>query len=156
MNNLFAKEQHIILIGEPSFSRSKLVNHCLFIIRYRLHFQRESREEIDRRKKLAQLPIVKGSEESLEIPIEQIYRPGSALDMPIRPTWTYQMTKEELNQQEQTYFNVRRTNTKNFFSSIDKRFLAEISGENLREFRCRTSQLFRNESGNMATTMAND
>ncbi|CAF0914098.1 unnamed protein product [Rotaria sp. Silwood1] len=73
--------------------------------RYRLHFQRESRDEIDRRKKLAQLPIEKLPEESLEIPIEQIYRPGSALDMPIRPAWTYNMTKEQLEQQEQTYFN---------------------------------------------------
>ncbi len=79
----------------------------LIIIRYRLHFQRESRDEIDRRKKLAQLPIQKLSEESLEIPIEQIYRPGSALDMPIRPAWTYEMTKEQLEQQEQTYFNVK-------------------------------------------------
>lgn len=77
------------------------------MIRYRLHFQREPREEIDRRKKLAQLPIEKRSEESLEIPIEQIYRPGSALDAPTRPAWTYQMTKEQLDQQEQTYFNVR-------------------------------------------------
>jgi ribosome biogenesis GTPase A len=73
--------------------------------RYHLHFQRESRHEIDRRKKLAQLPIKKLPEESLEIPIEQIYRPGSALDMPIRPPWTYDMTKEQLEQQEQTYFN---------------------------------------------------
>jgi hypothetical protein len=76
--------------------------------RYHLHFQRESRHEIDRRKKLAQLPIKKLPEESLEIPIEQIYRPGSALDMPIRPPWTYDMTKEQLEQQEQTYFNVKR------------------------------------------------
>ncbi|CAF1042897.1 unnamed protein product [Adineta steineri] len=73
--------------------------------RYRLHFQRESRDEIDRRKKLAQVPIVKLPDQSLEIPIEQIYRPGSALDMPIRPIWTYDMTKEQLEQQEQTYFN---------------------------------------------------
>lgn len=56
---------------------------------------------------MAQLPIEKKSEESLEIPIEQIYRPGSALDVPVRPAWNYQMTKEQLEQQEQTYFNVR-------------------------------------------------
>ncbi len=78
------------------------------IIRYHLHFQRESRDEIERRKKLAQLPIQKLPEESLEIPIEQIYRPGSALDMPIRPIWTYDMTKEQLEQQEKTYFNVKK------------------------------------------------
>lgn len=56
---------------------------------------------------MAQLPIEKQPEEALEIPIEQVYRPGSALDVPIRPAWTYQMTKEQLEQQEQTYFNVR-------------------------------------------------
>jgi hypothetical protein len=85
------------------------------IIRYRLHFQRESRDEIDRRKKLAQLPIKKLPEESLEIPIEQIYRPGSALDIPIRPSWTYDMTKEQLEQQEQTYFNVKILFNENYF-----------------------------------------
>ncbi|CAF3198623.1 unnamed protein product, partial [Rotaria sp. Silwood2] len=63
-------------------------------------------DEIDRQKKLTQLPIKKLPEESLEIPIEQIYRPGSALDMPIRPAWTYSRTKEQLEQQEQTYFNI--------------------------------------------------
>jgi hypothetical protein len=47
------------------------------------------------------------SEQSLEIPIEQIYRPGSALDMPVRPRWTYDMTKEYLEQQEKDYFAVR-------------------------------------------------
>jgi hypothetical protein len=88
-----------------SLNRYVILN--IFIIRYRLHFQRESRDEIDRRKKLAQLPIKKMSEESLELPIEQIYRPGSALDMPIRPAWTRDMTKDQLEQQEHTYFNVR-------------------------------------------------
>lgn len=73
--------------------------------RYRLHFQRESRDEIERRKKSAQLPIEKKSDETLEITIEQIYRPGSALDMPVRPPWTYQMTKEQLEEGEKTYFN---------------------------------------------------
>lgn len=98
----------------------------LFLLnRYRLHFQREPREEIDRRKKLAQLPIVKMPEESLEIPIEQIYRPGSALDMPIRPAWNYDMTKEQLEQQEKTYFNVRITLVEN--NADEKQFLFRIT-----------------------------
>ena len=91
--------------------------------RYRLHFQRESRDEIDRRKKLAQLPIVRMPEESLEIPIENIYRPGSALDMPVRPAWTYDMTKEQLEQQERTYFE----------GYLEKIF-ADFEGENLSFF----------------------
>jgi len=97
----------------------------LNLFRYRLHFQRDSRDEIERRKKLAQLPIEKLSEESLEIPIEQIYRPGSALDMPVRPPWTYEMSKEQLEQQEKTYFNVKhqsicnkRSSIKSFFSFL--------------------------------------
>lgn len=84
----------------------------MFVFRYRLHFQRESRDEIERRKKLAQLPIERKPEETLEMTIEQIYRPGSALDMPVRPPWTYQMTKEQLEEGEQTYFNVRKTKLK--------------------------------------------
>jgi hypothetical protein len=28
--------------------------------------------------------------------------------MPIRPIWTYDMTKEQLEQQEKTYFNVKK------------------------------------------------
>jgi hypothetical protein len=95
---------YIIQIGKILYFYSLII---YLIIRYRLHFQRESRDEIDRRKKLAQLPIKRLPEESLEIPIEQIYRPGSALDLPIRPAWTYDMTKEQLEQQEQTYFNVK-------------------------------------------------
>jgi hypothetical protein len=74
--------------------------------KYHLHFQRDSRDEIERRKRLARLPIQRMSDETLEIPIEQIYRPGSALDMPIRPAWTRDTTKEQLEQQELTYFNV--------------------------------------------------
>ena len=105
MNNLFETRRHTIQIGNILLFFVWLIEFCF---RYRLHFQRESRDEIERRKKVAQLPIKKLSEESLEIPIEQIYRPGSALDMPVRPPWTYEMTKEQLEEQEHTYFNVRR------------------------------------------------
>ncbi|CAF1263187.1 unnamed protein product [Didymodactylos carnosus] len=73
--------------------------------RYRLHFQRESKDEIERRKKLAQNPVQLLPEEALEISVEEIYRPGSALDCPVRPPWTYDMKKEQLEQQEHTYFN---------------------------------------------------
>ena len=36
--------------------------------------------------------------------VEDIYRPGSDLDIPRRPPWSYSMTKEQLDQQEQSAF----------------------------------------------------
>ena len=93
-------------------------------------------------------------EDSLEIPIEQIYRPGSALDMPIRPSWTYDMTKEQLEQQEQTYFNVRRGRRSR--ECLDQEgFFLGLPGQNLCEFRRRKFELPGNEFGNVATIMAN-
>ncbi len=128
MNNQFEIILRIIQIGKII----KLgISNFIFINRYRLHFQRESRDEIDRRKKLAQLPIPKLPEESLEIPIEQIYRPGSALDMPIRPPWTYDTTKEQLYEQERKYFDV------NIFIKNEKQinfFSLGIFRQNLCEF----------------------
>ncbi|KAG8448677.1 hypothetical protein GDO86_015670, partial [Hymenochirus boettgeri] len=46
--------------------------------RYRLYFEKESKEEIERRKKIAQEKIlVPIPETELEVDIDQIYRPGS-------------------------------------------------------------------------------
>lgn len=45
-------------------------------------------------------------ETELEIEVESVYKPNSPLDMPIRPTWTYEMTREQLEQQERNYFQV--------------------------------------------------
>lgn len=42
----------------------------------------------------------------LEVDIDDVYKPSSVLDMPIRPAWTYEMTKEQLDEQEKKYFNV--------------------------------------------------
>uniref|UniRef100_A0A8C5QJ13 Guanine nucleotide-binding protein-like 1 n=1 Tax=Leptobrachium leishanense TaxID=445787 RepID=A0A8C5QJ13_9ANUR len=73
--------------------------------RYRLHFDRDSREEIERRKKLAQETILQPvSEMELEVDIEKIYRPGSVLDFPKRPAWSYEMSKEAVLSQEEKAF----------------------------------------------------
>jgi hypothetical protein len=40
----------------------------------------------------------------MEVSVEDIYRPGSDLDIPRRPPWSYSMTKEQLDQQEQSAF----------------------------------------------------
>ncbi|XP_006275314.1 guanine nucleotide-binding protein-like 1 [Alligator mississippiensis] len=73
--------------------------------RYRIHFERESREEVERRKKVAQEKILEPvPEASLELDIEDIYKSGSVLDFPKRPPWNYQMTKEQLLAREEKCF----------------------------------------------------
>ncbi|XP_069491448.1 guanine nucleotide-binding protein-like 1 [Ambystoma mexicanum] len=73
--------------------------------RYRLHFEKESREEIERRKKLAREKIVEPVPETeLEVDIDEIYKPGSVLDFPKRPPWNYQMAKELLLAREEKSF----------------------------------------------------
>uniref|UniRef100_A0A7N4NMT0 Guanine nucleotide-binding protein-like 1 n=1 Tax=Sarcophilus harrisii TaxID=9305 RepID=A0A7N4NMT0_SARHA len=73
--------------------------------RYRLHFERESREEVQRRKKAARQQVLKPvSEKSLELDIGDIYRPGSNLDFPRRPSWNYEMSREQLMSQEERSF----------------------------------------------------
>lgn len=73
--------------------------------RFRLQFERESKEEIERRKKLAQEKILEPvTETELEVDIEKIYRPGSVLDFPKRPAWSYEMSKEAVLSQEERAF----------------------------------------------------
>lgn len=46
--------------------------------RYRLHFERESREEVERRKKIAREKILQPvSEAEMEVDIEDVYKTGS-------------------------------------------------------------------------------
>ncbi|CAH1272689.1 GNL1 [Branchiostoma lanceolatum] len=73
--------------------------------RYRLHFMKESRAEIERRKKIAREKVIcQVPETNLEVAIEDIYQPGSVLDMPKRPPWTYGESKVHLEWKEETYF----------------------------------------------------
>lgn len=96
--------------------------------RYRLNFRSESRAEIERRKHEAQtVPVQFVSERELEADIKEIYVPGSGkarckqhcvpsitilttffwklvLDMPKRPTWSYKMSKAQLESREASYF----------------------------------------------------
>ncbi|CAM5105107.1 unnamed protein product [Natator depressus] len=73
--------------------------------RYRLHFERESREELERRKKVAQEKILEPVPESeKELDIQDVYRSGSVLDFPKRPPWSYQMSKEQLLLREEKCF----------------------------------------------------
>ncbi len=36
--------------------------------------------------------------------VDQVYRPGSVLDIPKRPPWTYEMSKAEVEGQEEAMF----------------------------------------------------
>ncbi|CAI9621559.1 unnamed protein product [Staurois parvus] len=73
--------------------------------RYRLQFEKESKDEIERRKKIAQEKILEPvSETELEVDIMKIYRPGSVLDFPKRPAWNYDMSKEAVQLQEEKSF----------------------------------------------------
>ncbi|XP_006818416.1 guanine nucleotide-binding protein-like 1 [Saccoglossus kowalevskii] len=73
--------------------------------RFRLHFERESKVELSERKKRASEPFLMLSEENLEVDIDDIYKPGSVLDMPKRPPWEYSLTKEQVEKREEIYFN---------------------------------------------------
>lgn len=47
-------------------------------IRYRLHFERDSREEVERRKRAAREQVLQPvSAELLELDIREVYQPGS-------------------------------------------------------------------------------
>uniref|UniRef100_A0A8D0HG25 Guanine nucleotide-binding protein-like 1 n=1 Tax=Sphenodon punctatus TaxID=8508 RepID=A0A8D0HG25_SPHPU len=81
--------------GEPGYDPN----------RYRLHFERDSREEVERRKKLAREKTLEPvSEVEMEVDIEDIYKSGSVLDFPKRPPWNYQMSKEQLLAREEKCF----------------------------------------------------
>nr|BAE88426.1 unnamed protein product [Macaca fascicularis] len=73
--------------------------------RYRLHFERDSREEVERRKRAAREQVLQPvSAEVLELDIREVYQPGSVLDFPRRPPWSYEMSKEQLMSQEERSF----------------------------------------------------
>lgn len=72
--------------------------------RYRLHFFKETKEELEKKKQLAYLPVHRLNEETLEIDIHHIFFPGSELDIPKRPKWSFSMSKQEIDAQENKYF----------------------------------------------------
>ena len=40
-----------------------------------------------------------------EVGVDDIYHPGSVLDIPKRPPWDYSMTKEQVERQEEAMFS---------------------------------------------------
>ena len=45
-------------------------------------------------------------QKDLEVDADEVYRPGSVLDMPMRPPWKYGISKEKLEANEDKYFQV--------------------------------------------------
>jgi len=71
-----------------------------------LQFAKETPEELKKHKKNAIKPLVLKGESELEIEIEDVYKPDFNLDIPIRPAWSYGMSKEQVDRQEKEYFSV--------------------------------------------------
>ncbi|KAA0703185.1 Guanine nucleotide-binding protein-like 1 GTP-binding protein HSR1 [Triplophysa tibetana] len=74
--------------------------------KYHLHFEKESKEEVERRKKIAMQKILKPVPESeLEIDINNIFPEDKGLNFPRRPSWHYDMQREVLLRKEEKSFH---------------------------------------------------
>ncbi|XP_067094294.1 guanine nucleotide-binding protein-like 1 [Osmerus mordax] len=70
--------------------------------RFRLHFEKESKEEVERRKKIAREKILEEvSEKDLEVNVDNLYPTERGLGFPRRPPWNYGMSREELLKKEE-------------------------------------------------------
>uniref|UniRef100_A0A673BNS3 Guanine nucleotide-binding protein-like 1 n=1 Tax=Sphaeramia orbicularis TaxID=375764 RepID=A0A673BNS3_9TELE len=70
--------------------------------RFRLHFEKESKEEVEKRKKMAREKVLQPvSDKELEIDINDIYPSEKGLGFPRRPSWNYEMTRESLLRKEE-------------------------------------------------------
>lgn len=72
--------------------------------KYALQFFQESNEKLRKRKERAFKSIEPASLRDQEIS-DNYFPPG--IDMPKRPPWDFNMTKEQLEMREQRYFTVR-------------------------------------------------
>ncbi|XP_069551695.1 guanine nucleotide-binding protein-like 1 [Brachyistius frenatus] len=70
--------------------------------RFRLHFEKESKEEVEKRKKMAREKVLQPiSEKEHELDINDIYPSEKGLGFPRRPSWNYEMTRENLLRKEE-------------------------------------------------------
>lgn len=67
-------------------------------------FRKESPEELNRQKQEGRKTIIPVLEEYLECQVEDFFAPE--LDFPIRPKWSYDVSREELERNENRYFHV--------------------------------------------------
>ncbi|TTD18131.1 Guanine nucleotide-binding protein-like 1 [Bagarius yarrelli] len=74
--------------------------------RFRLHFEKESKDEVEKRKKVAREKILQAVPETdLEMDIKEVYPEDQGLDFPRRPSWHYGMRREELLRKERKAFD---------------------------------------------------
>ncbi|XP_032374571.1 guanine nucleotide-binding protein-like 1 [Etheostoma spectabile] len=73
--------------------------------RFRLHFEKESKEEVEKRKKLAREKVLQPVlDKELEISINDIFPSDKGLGFPLRPPWSYEMTRENLLRKEEKMY----------------------------------------------------
>lgn len=96
-NKAESKRQVIKINEQPKDSKSSRS-------KYALQFFQESNEKLRKRKERAFKSIEPASLRDQEIS-DNYFPPG--IDMPKRPPWDFNMTKEQLEMREQRYFTVR-------------------------------------------------
>ncbi|XP_068426723.1 guanine nucleotide-binding protein-like 1 [Clinocottus analis] len=70
--------------------------------RYRLHFEKESKEDVEKGKKMAREKVLRPvPEKEHEININDIFPSEKGLGFPQRPSWSYEMTRENLLRKEE-------------------------------------------------------
>lgn len=70
--------------------------------RFRLHFEKENKEEVEKRKKIAREKVLQPvTDKELEVDINDIYPSEKGLGFPRRPSWNYEMTRENLLRKEE-------------------------------------------------------
>lgn len=75
------------------------------LFRYALMFRAETKEDVQRLKEEAMKTVYPVEEQYLECKSEDFYTP--LLDFPIRPSWNYELSLDELERNENRYFQVR-------------------------------------------------
>ncbi|XP_071947764.1 guanine nucleotide-binding protein-like 1 [Antedon mediterranea] len=85
--------------------------------RYKLHFEKETKQELAQQKKLGMQPFTMLPEIELEVNIEDIYQPGSVLDIPKRPPWDYTLSKDQVEKKEEQMFHEYLNNIRAKYSA---------------------------------------
>ncbi|XP_053737756.1 guanine nucleotide-binding protein-like 1 [Synchiropus splendidus] len=73
--------------------------------RFRLHFEKESKEDVEKRKKIVREKILEPvPDREMEMSINDVYPAGKGFSFPRRPPWNYEMTRENLLKKEEKAF----------------------------------------------------
>ncbi|CAG7824189.1 unnamed protein product [Allacma fusca] len=99
--------------------------------RYALMFRAETRDQIEAMKKDARKAIVPVQEEYLECKVEDFFPPE--LDFPVRPPWNYELSFEELENNEKKYFHEYLKKIDEMFDKTELSYF-ELNLETWRQF----------------------